>query len=63
MLPYLAEFLGTMMLIMLGDGVCCNVNLSKSGMKGGGTVQITLAWAAAVTVSYTHLTLPTILLV
>lgn len=48
MLPYLAEFLGTMMLIMLGDGVCANVNLSKSGMKGGGTVQITLAWAAAV---------------
>ena len=45
MLPYLAEFLGTMMLIMLGDGVCANVNLSKSGMKGGGTVQ---AWAAAV---------------
>ena len=39
MLPYLAEFLGTMMLIMLGDGVCANVNLSKSGMKGGGTVQ------------------------
>ena len=34
MLPYLAEFLGTMMLIMLGDGVCANVNLSKSGMKG-----------------------------
>ena len=33
MLPYLAEFLGTMMLIMLGDGVCANVNLSKSGMK------------------------------
>lgn len=48
MLPYLAEFLGTMMLIMLGDGVCANVNLSKSGMKGGGTVQITMAWAAAV---------------
>ncbi len=36
------------MLIMLGDGVCANVNLSKSGMKGGGTVQITMAWAAAV---------------
>ena len=48
MLPYLAEFLGTMMLIMLGDGVCANVNLSKSGMKGGGTVQITMAWAATV---------------
>ena len=50
MLPYLAEFLGTMMLILLGCGVCCNVNLDKSGMKGGGTVQITLAWGLAVLV-------------
>ncbi len=48
MLPYLAEFLGTMMLIMLGDGVVANVNLNKSGMKGGGSVQITLAWGLAV---------------
>ena len=34
MLPYIAEFLGTMMLIILGDGVVANVNLNKSGMKG-----------------------------
>ena len=45
MLPYIAEFLGTMMLIILGDGVVANVNLNKSGMKGAGAVQITLAWA------------------
>ncbi len=50
MLPYLAEFLGTMMLIILGDGVVANVNLNKSGMKGGGSVQITLAWGLAVMV-------------
>ena len=50
MLAYIAEFLGTMLLIILGDGVCCNVNLNKSGMKGGGTVQITLAWGLAVMV-------------
>ena len=56
MLPYIAEFLGTMILIILGDGVVANVNLNKSGMKGGGTVQITFAWGP---VSYTHLTLPT----
>ena len=43
MLPYIAEFLGTMILIILGDGVVANVNLNKSGMKGGGTVQITIA--------------------
>lgn len=36
MLPYIAEFLGTMILIILGDGVVANVNLNKSGMKGGG---------------------------
>ena len=47
MLPYIAEFLGTMILIILGDGVVANVNLNKSGMKGGGTVQITIAWGLA----------------
>ncbi|MBW7572616.1 MIP/aquaporin family protein [Caproiciproducens faecalis] len=50
MLPYLAEFLGTMMLIMLGDGVVANVTLNKSGMKGAGSIQITLAWGLAVMV-------------
>lgn len=50
MLPYIAEFLGTMMLIILGDGVVANVNLNKSGMKGGGSVQITFAWGLAVMV-------------
>ena len=50
MLPYIAEFLGTMMLILLGDGVVANVNLNKSGMKGGGSVQITFAWGLAVMV-------------
>lgn len=50
MLPYIAEFLGTMLLILLGDGVVANVNLNKSGMKGGGSVQITFAWGLAVMV-------------
>lgn len=48
MLPYIAEFLGTMILIILGDGVVANVTLNKSGMKGGGPVQITFAWGLAV---------------
>ena len=39
----ICEFLGTMMLILLGDGVVANVTLDKSGMKGGGPVQITIA--------------------
>ena len=44
----LAEFLGTAMLILLGDGVVANVTLNKSGMKGAGSIQITLAWGLAV---------------
>ncbi len=50
MLPYIAEFLGTMMLILLGDGVVANVTLNKSGMKGAGSIQITFAWGLAVMV-------------
>ena len=45
---YICEFVGTMMLILLGDGVVANVTLNKSGMKGGGSVQITIAWGLAV---------------
>ena len=52
MLPYIAEFLGTMILIILGDGVVANVNLNKSGMKGAGAVQITFAWGLAVDGSF-----------
>lgn len=48
MLAYIAEFLGTFMLILLGDGVVANVTLNKSGMKGAGSIQITLAWGLAV---------------
>ena len=48
MLPYLGEFLGTMILILLGDGVVANVSLNKSGMKDAGSVQITIGWGLAV---------------
>lgn len=48
MLPYIAEFVGTIILILLGGGVVANVLLDKSGMKGGGPVQITIAWGLAV---------------
>ena len=47
-MPYIAEFLGTMILIILGDGVVANVTLNKSGMKGAGSIQITFAWGLAV---------------
>lgn len=45
---FIAELVGTMMLILLGCGVVANVTLNKSGMKGAGSIQITLAWGLAV---------------
>ena len=50
MQAYLAEFIGTAMLVLLGDGVCCNISLNKSGMKGGNTVHILIGWGMAVMV-------------
>ena len=50
MTAYIAEFVGTAILILLGCGVVANVNLNKSGMKGGGSIQITIAWGLAVLV-------------
>ena len=47
-MPYIGEFLGTMLLILLGDGVVANVLLNRSGFKGAGPVQITFAWGLAV---------------
>lgn len=48
MLPYIGEFIGTAMLILLGDGVVANVTLEKSGMKGAGITQICFGWGLAV---------------
>lgn len=48
LLIFLAELIGTAMLILLGDGVVANVTLNKSGMKGAGSIQITIAWGLAV---------------
>ncbi|MBP3912999.1 MAG: aquaporin family protein, partial [Lachnospiraceae bacterium] len=50
MQAYIAELIGTAMLVLLGDGVCCNVSLNKSGMKGAGPVHILIGWGMAVMV-------------
>ena len=47
-LIFIAELIGTAMLIILVDGVVENVCLNKSGMKGAGSIQITFAWGLAV---------------
>lgn len=45
----MAEFLGTMILILLGDGVVAAVCLKKSKAEGSGWIVITTGWALAVT--------------
>lgn len=46
--PFFGEFLGTFVLILLGDGVVAGVLLEKSKAKDSGWVVITAAWAFAV---------------
>jgi glycerol uptake facilitator protein len=44
----IAEILGTMLLILLGDGVVANVLLGKTKGNSSGWIVITTAWAMAV---------------
>lgn len=46
--PFLAELLGTMFLIVLGDGVVANVVLAKTKGNNSGWIVITFGWAIAV---------------
>jgi glycerol uptake facilitator protein len=48
---YLAELIGTMILIILGDGVVANVLLERSKGQGSGWIVITTGWGLAVTVA------------
>ncbi len=48
---YVAEFIGTLILILLGDGVVANVLLKKSKGEGGGWIVITAGWAFGVAVA------------
>lgn len=46
--PFLGEFLGTMILILLGDGVVAGVLLKRSKAEASGWIVITAGWAFAV---------------
>ncbi len=46
--PFLGEFLGTMILVLLGNGVVAGVLLKKSKAEGSGWIVITAGWAFAV---------------
>ena len=48
MTPFIAEFLGTMLLILMGAGVVANVCLAKTKGNGAGWMAITTAWALGV---------------
>jgi glycerol uptake facilitator protein len=46
--PFIAELIGTALLILLGDGVVANVVLNGTKGKGAGWIVITFGWAMAV---------------
>lgn len=48
---YLAEFIGTLILILLGDGVVAGVLLKNSKAENSGWIVITLAWGLAVAIA------------
>ena len=51
MSSFLAELIGTAIVILLGDGVVANVVLSKTKGNGGGWIVITFGWGMAVFVA------------
>lgn len=51
MLPLIGEFVGTMLLVLLGDGVVANVLLAKSKGRDSGWIVITAGWGFAVFVA------------
>lgn len=48
MSPFVAEIVGSMILILLGNGVCANVNLKNTLGNNGGWLLINFAWGLAV---------------
>lgn len=51
MSPYVAEFLGTMLLTLLGNGVVAGVLLRDSKSENAGWLAIVLGWGLAVTLA------------
>jgi glycerol uptake facilitator protein len=48
MTPFMGEFLGTMLLVLLGNGVVANVNLARTKGHGSGWIVIAFGWGMAV---------------
>ncbi len=50
---FIAEFIGTALLILLGNGVVANVLLKRTAGNGGGWIVITAGWGVAVALAVT----------
>ena len=50
-LPVLGEFLGTFIMMLLGEGVICSVVLNKTKSYGVGWLQTATGWAMAITLA------------
>ena len=46
--PFVGEFVGTLVLVLLGDGVVANVVLKRSKAEGAGWMVVTTGWCFAV---------------
>ncbi len=51
MSPYVAEFVGTALLVLFGDGVVAGVLLNKSKAQNGGWIVVTTGWALGVAIA------------
>lgn len=51
MSPYLAEFFGTLILILLGDGVVAAVVLKQTKSENAGWLTVVIGWGLAVTLA------------
>ncbi|TWT75949.1 Glycerol uptake facilitator protein [Posidoniimonas polymericola] len=49
--PYVGEFVGTMLLLMLGNGVNANVSLPRTAGEGSGWIVISIGWGMSVFVA------------
>lgn len=50
----MAEFVGTAILVILGDGVVANVLLNKSKGQNGGWIVVTAGWAFGVAIAVNY---------
>ena len=54
---FLGEFMGTAVLVLLGNGTVANITLKKSKAEGAGWVAVTAGWAMADSAASSALTI------